>query len=125
MIEPIDGLPPGTVGLRVSGQVHPRDYHDVVEPAIERAFAEHDKVDVLVVLEEGFRYDRGAVWEDVKTSLRRPLSWRRVATVTSARWITAMLPLASFVLPGTFRAFAPGELEAARAWVVGSVGADD
>jgi SpoIIAA-like len=124
MIEPIDGLPPGTVGLRVSGEVHPQDYHDVVVPAIERAFAARDKVDVLVVLEEGFHYDRGAVWEDVKASLRRPLSWRRVAAVTSARWVATMLPLASFVLPGTFRAFAPGKLDAARAWVVGSVGAD-
>jgi SpoIIAA-like len=124
MIEPIDGLPPGTVGLRVSGEVHPQDYHDVVVPAIDRAFAARDKVDVLVVLEEGFRYDRAAVWEDVKVSLRRPRGWRRVAAVTSARWIASLLPLAGLLLPGTFRAFAPDQLDAARAWVVGSVGAD-
>jgi hypothetical protein len=118
MIERIDRLPPGTVGLRVSGEVRPEDYRDVVAPAIERAFAEREQVDALVVLEPGFRYDRGAVWEDVKAGLRRPLSWRRVAVVTGTGWVTALIPVASLLLPGTFRAFGADELDVARAWVV-------
>jgi hypothetical protein len=118
MIEAIEGLPPGTVGLRVSGEVRPEDYRDVVVPAIERAFTEREKVDALVVLEHGFRYDRHAVWEDVKAGLRRPLSWRRVAAVTDVGWVRALLPVASLLLPGTFRAFGPDELDAARDWVL-------
>jgi hypothetical protein len=124
MIQPIDGLPPGTVGLHVSGVVRPEDYRDIVVPAIERAFAERDTVDALVVLEHGFHYDRGAVWEDVKAGLRRPLSWRRVAVVTDLAWVKALVPVAGLLLPGTFRAFAPDGADAARAWVVDSVSTD-
>ena len=119
MIELLDDAPRGTIGMRISGEVTPHDYQEVLVPAIEVGFAQHDKLNALVILEPGFRYDVGALWEDTKLGLRHPASWNRVALVTDAGWARAVMPIVSALIPGEARAFGPGELEAARAWVTG------
>src|SRR5262245_32709232 len=118
MVELIEGLGPGTVGLKISGTVTADEYRDVVTPAIERAFGEAEKVRALIVLEQGFQYESGAVWEDLKVGARHPIHWERIALVGDQRWGHAAMPVVSVLLPGKGRAFAHDELDAAREWVL-------
>ena len=39
MIEPLDGLPEGVIGLRASDEVTVDDYRDVMVPVLEEALA--------------------------------------------------------------------------------------
>ena len=40
MIERIEGMPPGTVGLRASGKLSKADYTEVLEPALREGSEE-------------------------------------------------------------------------------------
>jgi hypothetical protein len=35
MIEPIEEMPPGTIGLRAAGKLSREDYREVLEPALQ------------------------------------------------------------------------------------------
>ena len=55
MIELIEGLPDGVIGIEAVGNVTLEDYDDVVAPAVERALASHPKIRLLHVLGDRLR----------------------------------------------------------------------
>jgi hypothetical protein len=123
MIEPIEGMPEGTVGLRFSGGISRNDYDTVLVPALEEAF-ERGSVRCLCQLGPEFEgYEAGAVWEDVKTGAKfgvgRHSAWKRMALATDVEWVRHMVPLFGWMAPGELKLFPLAELEQAKAWVAG------
>ncbi len=93
------------------------EYESVIVPAVNAAFAEHDRVRLVHVLGPEFDdYEGGAVWEDLKVGVRHPASFERVAIVTDARWAGPAVKVFSVLLPGQARAFPLAELESAKRW---------
>jgi SpoIIAA-like len=82
MIELIQGLPEGVVGIEAVGKVTSDDYA-AVTPAIGVALASRDKIRLIHVLGARFSgYTAGGIWEDGKLALSHPLSFERIAVVT-------------------------------------------
>jgi hypothetical protein len=50
MIEPVPGLPENVLGFKAAGTVTAKDYETVIIPAVEKMFAERDKVRFLYYL---------------------------------------------------------------------------
>ena len=118
MIELIEGLPDGVVGIEAVGDVTLEDYDDVVTPAVERALASHQKIRLLHVLGDRFTgHSASALFEDAKLGLSNVRSIERIAVVTDLEHFRALVKGAGWTLPGDLKLFSNAERAEAEAWV--------
>ena len=123
MIERLQGMPDGVVGLRGSGKLTKQDYTDVLEPALKEATGARE-ARVVFLLESFDGLEAGALLEDLKTGLRAELSdrqaWKRLAVVTDIDWIEKAMELFAWAMPGDLKVFDDlDELDEAKAWAAG------
>ena len=120
MIRMLEGLPDGVVGFEAVGEVHADDYKRVLDPALEKAMAAHDKVNVLYVLGEDFTgYTAAAMWQDAMVGMEDFSHWERVAVVSDTSWVHATVHAFAWMLPSRIRTFPVAERANAEAWLAG------
>ncbi len=122
MIERIEGMPAGTIGLQASGELSVEDYREVLEPALAEA-VDSGAIRLLFVLASFDGLAPGAWVEDVKTGLR---AWvrdhaacQRMALVTDIEWVAKATRAFAWMAPGELSVFGLGEVEEAKGWVAG------
>ena len=77
MIELIEGLPDGVVGIEAVGEVSSADYDTVANPAVERALERHAKIRLLHVLGDRFTgYTAGGILRDAAQKPYMPVGGR-------------------------------------------------
>ena len=123
MVERLEDMPTGTIGVRVSGKVSRDEYHELIAPVYE-ALDRGEPVNYLVATADDFHgLDVGALWEDVKAvgtvGLKHRSSWRRFAVVTDKDWMRNAIAAFGWISPGEIKVFDPEGLDAAKAWVAG------
>jgi hypothetical protein len=123
MIEPLEGMPPGTTGFRASGRVTGDEYRDILLPAIRDA-AESGEIRLVFAIGADFEeFEPGALWEDTKVGVRFGLghhsAWKRCALVTDVEWIVKAFHVFAWMAPGEVRTFGQDEVDAAKDWVTG------
>jgi SpoIIAA-like len=122
MIERIDGMPAGTVGLRASGKLSREDYTEVLEPAL-REGVESGELRLLFVLTDFEGLEVAAIPEDIKTGLktwaRDRSAWKRFALVTDVEWVAKAMHMFTWLTPGEVLIRDLDGLEEAKAWVAG------
>jgi hypothetical protein len=123
MIEPLEGMPHGTIGFRASGSVTRDEYRDVLLPSM-RAAAQAGDVRMVFAVGPGFeKFELGALAEDTKTGITlgigHPHAWKRTALVTDVDWIAKALHMFAWLTPGEVKLFELDGLEEAKAWVAG------
>ena len=120
MIERMDDLPSGVIGLRASGKLTRDDYRDVMEPALKEAI-DSGEARVLFVLPDFDGLEPKAWIEDVKTGLgvelRNRSAWKRLAVVTGVGWVADAMRLFAWAMPGELKVFEMNESDEARSWV--------
>jgi len=120
MIERIDGMPEGTIGLTASGKLSRDDYRNVLEPALAEA-VESGELRLLFVLTDFGGLEPGAWIEDAKTGLsgwiRNRSAWKRFALVTDVEWVAKAMRMFAWMTPGEVLVRDLGGLDEARAWV--------
>jgi SpoIIAA-like len=122
MIERMDGMPAGTVGLRASGKFSADDYTGVLEPAL-REGVESGELRLLFVLTDFDGLEAAAIPEDIKTGLKAWASdrsaWKRFALVTDVEWIAKAMHMFTWLTPGEVLIRDLDGLEEAKTWVAG------
>jgi SpoIIAA-like len=122
MIERIEEMPPGTIGLRAAGELTREDYREVLEPVL-REGVQSGELRLLFTLTDFEGLAPGAWIEDAKTGLgawvRHYSAWKRFALVTNVEWVARAMRAFTWLAPGEVRVFDLGELDAAREWVAG------
>jgi hypothetical protein len=122
MIERIEEMPAGTIGLRASGKLTREDYQQVLEPALKEG-VEAGELRLLFVMPEFDGLEPGAMIDDVETGLRAWVrdhkAWKRFAFVTDVEWLAKTMRAFAWLAPGEVRIFSLGELDVAREWVAG------
>lgn len=122
MIERIENMPAGTVGLRGSGKLTKGDYVDVLEPALREAI-ESGEARVLFALPDFDGLETGAWLEDLKTGLdvefRNRSRWKRFAFVTDVDWVAKATRMFAWLIPGELKVCPMDELDEAKSWVAG------
>jgi SpoIIAA-like len=122
MVERIEGLPAGVVGLRASGKLTRDDYRNVLEPALKQAI-DSGEARVLFVLPDFDGLEPGAWIDDVKTGLGVEFAhrgaWKRLAVVTGVDWVGKAMQLFAWAMPGELAVYGMDELEEATSWVAG------
>ena len=123
MIEEIAGLPEGTLGFKISGDVTGDDYDNVLTPAVDKAIEKYDRIRFLAQVGPDFeRYSLDAIWDDTKLGLRHWNGFDRVAVVTDIGWIQMGVKAMAFMMPCPVQLFALGELDDAKRWLSESLG---
>jgi hypothetical protein len=123
MVERMEDVPPGVIGLRGSGKLTKHDYTQVLEPALKEAM-DSGQARVLFVLTDFDGLEAGAVPEDIKTGLGVELAnrknWKRLALVTDVEWVAKAMRLFTWAMPGELTVYDDlGRLDEARDWVAG------
>ena len=122
MIERIEEMPAGTIGLRASGKLTREDYQEVLEPALKEG-VEAGELRLLFVMPNFDGLEPGAMIDDVETGLRAWVrdhkAWKRFAFVTDVEWLAKTMRAFAWLAPGEVRIFSLGELDVAREWVAG------
>jgi hypothetical protein len=119
MIERMDDVPSGVIGLRASGKLTKEDYRQALEPALKEAM-DSGEARVVFVLTDFDGIEPGAWLDDVKTGLRVELgnrkAWRRLAVVTDVDWVGTAMQLFAWAMPGELEVYDLDELEEAKSW---------
>ena len=126
VIEPLDPMPPGTIGFRATGRVTKDEYRELLLPAL-RAAAESGDVRMVFAVGPGFeKFEPGALVEDTKAGVTlgvgHPRAWTRTALVTDVDWIAKALHMFGWLTPGEVKLYQLDRLGEAKAWVAGEAG---
>jgi hypothetical protein len=120
MIERIDDVPAGVIGVRASGKLTKEEYETVLEPALNEA-AESGEARVLFVLPDFDGLEPKAWLEDMKTGLGVELmnraAWKKLAVVSGVDWIAKAMRLFAWAMPGELAVYEMDELDKAKEWV--------
>jgi len=121
VIEAIPDMPAGTLGFRISGELHRSDYTGTLEPALKGVVDAGGRLRTLYLVESLGGMSPGALWEDVKTGSSLGIghlsAWERTAIVTDIDWVVQTSKLFAWMIPGEFAVHGTSELEAAKGWV--------
>lgn len=116
MIERIEDLPDGVIGMRAVGEFTIDDYVSIIEPEVERI--DRSQGDLRLVLHLGDRFTgfgEGA-WGNLTDEIRHT-HFHRGAVVTDDGTIRTGLNLMKWVLHGHVRTFQNHEYDKAVRWV--------
>ncbi|MGE2734730.1 STAS/SEC14 domain-containing protein [Mycolicibacterium vaccae] len=118
MIEELQDVPAGVVGIRVSGRVTAEDFHGF-KPTIDRML-DGDDIRFIEVIEPDYEgFGRGGLLADIKqgfSTLRHLHAFKRTAVVTDKEWIEHAMHAFSWMIPGEVALFRLDELDAAKEW---------
>jgi hypothetical protein len=118
VIRVIENMPVGTIGFEASGKVTPEDYATVLAPAVSAAL-EQGEVRLLYVLDQGFKYEPGAMWADTKLWAKHMKGWKRIAIVSDADWLENSIKAFGWMMPGKVKVFESDDVDDAKEWLVG------
>ena len=122
MIERIEQMPAGTIGLRASGKLSKADYTEVLEPALNEGVASGE-LRLLFVLTDFDGLEASAVSEDFKTGMKAMVrdhsAWKRFALVTDAEWVAKAMHAFAWMIPGEVLIRDLDGLDEAKSWVAG------
>lgn len=122
MIERIDDMPAGTIGLRASGKLTKDDYTGTLEPALQQG-VDTGNLRLYFELDDFDGLADGAWQEDVKTGAKAFIkdrgAWTRFALVTDVEWVAKAMKGFAWMVPGEVKVFTLAEATAARNWVAG------
>jgi hypothetical protein len=120
VIEVLDGMPDGVVGVEAVGEVTAHDYETVLIPTFDAARAQPDPVRVVFVAGDRFEgFAAGALWDDTKYGFSHLKGWGRVALVTDIDWMRHLTHAFSWLAPSGMKVFPTSELAAAKEWAAG------
>ena len=123
MVERLEDMPSGVIGLRGSGKLTKEDYTEVLEPALKEAM-DSGEARVIFLLTDFDGLEPSAAWEDVKTGLGVELAnrekWKRLALVTDVEWVAKAMRMFAWAMPGELEVYEDlDKLEEAKAWAAG------
>lgn len=103
--------------MRLSGKLTKEDYERFV-PEIERMMKAHDKVRILVELDDFHGWSAAAAWEDTKFGMRHFSDIERMAIVGEEAWEKGMALLVKPFTKAKVKYFDATQMAAAKTWIM-------
>jgi hypothetical protein len=118
MLEKINDLPYGIVGINAVGHVSRQDYEAVFEPLLHEARRDGRRMRFLYQFGPSFEgVTVGGAWEELKIGLSAMKSFEGCAIVTDIGWIREASRPIGFLLPCPVRVFANNDRAVASEWL--------
>jgi hypothetical protein len=118
MIQVLQGLGDGVLGVRLSGRLHDED-HDRFVPMVDRATTEQGKVRLLVEFADFHGWSDHALWNDLNFAAEHSRDIERLAMVGATEWEDWMAKVAEPFTKAEIRRFGPEQTDMAREWISG------
>jgi hypothetical protein len=121
VIERIDDMPAGTIGLEASGKLTRDDYRRVLAPALREGI-DTGELRLLFALPDFDGLEPAALPEDLKTGsprVRTPLGLEAVCPRHRRRGVATAMHMFAWMTPGDVMICGLDELEDPKAWVAG------
>jgi len=114
----MEGYPNDVIAIEAEGIVTAQDYVDTLVPLVAGKRKRHDKLKMLIVLDEDFQsFSRGAMWEDTKFGLHYLTKLSKLALVTDIGWMRTAIKVFGPLMPAKVRVFHRQDLESASDWI--------
>ncbi|BBY37308.1 hypothetical protein MMAN_14420 [Mycobacterium mantenii] len=122
MIEELQDMPQGVIGLRVSGRLRGDELREI-KPALEDLLKTGEIRIVEIIPDDYEGFGPGGFFEDLKLGLGTVLphysAFKRIAVVSDKEWVAHTLHALSWMVPGELAVFGLDELEHAKEWAAG------
>lgn len=119
MIEALQDLPAGVVGIRVSGRVTADDFHQFKSTL--DTMLDSDEIRFIEVVDADYQgFGPGGLLADIKqgfSTVRHLGAFKRTAVVTDKEWIGHALHALGWMIPGDVALFGLDQLNDAKQWV--------
>lgn len=116
VIEHIEDLPTGCIGMRVSGLFTIEDFTGTVEIQIDKVTAQHEQLRLVLHLGEQFEGFGEGAWGELTDEIRQT-HFLKGAVVTDDGHISTALNVMKWGLHGHLRTFHNREFDKAVQWV--------
>ncbi len=116
MIEHIEDLPDGCIGMHAVGQFTVDDFTTAIEPDVESIVERHSKLRLVLHLGERFEGFGEGAWGELTDEIRH-IHFHRGAIVTDDGQISGAINVLKWTLHGHVRTFQNHELDKAIHWV--------
>jgi hypothetical protein len=116
VLEPIDDLPAGVIGMRAKGQFTIEDFEQTVLSAVDRVQQAHGQLRLVLDLGPDFEGFGEGAWGELTREIRT-IRFHRGAVVTDNAFVRRSLNIIKWTLRGQVRTFRNRELADAIAWV--------
>lgn len=119
MLEKINDLPNGVLGVRATGKVSKEDYEDAVLPYFDEARQKGDRIRFLYQFGPEFEgFTARAAWEDMRLGMRYLRLFERCAVVSDLQWIRRASRAVGVTMPCPVRVFENDGFQDAVAWLL-------
>jgi SpoIIAA-like len=122
MIEMLQDMPEGVIGIRVSGRVSGDDIREF-KPAMDELLNTEELRIVEVIAPDYEGFGPGGLVEDLKVGFgalfQHHSAFRRIAVVTDKEWVAHALHALGWMVPGELALFGLDELDRAAEWAAG------
>jgi len=122
MIELLQDMPDGVIGIRVSGRVRGDDLR-TFKPAMDELLNTDELRIVEVIASDYEGFGPGGLVEDLKIGFgalfRHHSAFKRIAIVTDKEWVAHTLHALAWMVPGELALFGLDDLERAKHWAAG------
>jgi len=102
--------------MRLSGKLTKEDYERLV-PEIERMMMTHDKIRILVELDNFHGWTAAAAWEDTKFGMHHFSDIERIAIAGEAAWEKGIALLVKPFTKAKVKYFDASQMAAAKTWI--------
>ncbi len=102
--------------VRVTGQLDKQDYERFA-PEVERLVEQHGKVRVMLETNDFQGWDAGALWEDIKFSVKNFNNIERLAVVGEKKWEKGMATFCKPFTTAKIRFFEHDQKGEALVWI--------
>jgi SpoIIAA-like len=122
MIEVLADMPPGVIGIRVSGRVSGDDL-SAFKLAMDEALKADELRIVEVIASDYQGFGPGGLVEDLKVGFgalfQHHSAFKRIAVVSDKDWVAHTLHAVAWMIPGELEVFGLDELDGATQWAAG------
>jgi hypothetical protein len=118
MLEAMNDLPEGLLGLRAKGKVSKDDYELVAIPMLRKARQEGRRIRLLYQFGPEFEgFTPAGAWEDTRVGVQYLRLFERCAIVSDTNWIRTASRAIGATMPCPVRIFENGEWDQALEWL--------
>ena len=122
MIELLQDMPEGVIGIRVSGRVSGDDIREF-KPVMDELLNTEELRIVEVIAPDYEGFGPGGLVEDLKVGFgalfQHHSAFRRIAVVTDKEWVAHALHALGWMVAGELALFGLDELDRAARWAAG------
>jgi len=118
VIEYIEDLPDGCIGMRAVGRFSVDDFETMIEPEVDATVERHVRLRLILELGDRFEGFGEGAWGELTDEIRH-IHFHRGAVITDDSHISNAINILKWTLHGHVRTFHVREYDAAVRWTVG------